>query len=834
MRNGYFPHDDIFMVTAMEDVRYGLRMLRKDPGFTLVVVLTLALGIGANTALFSVVNGVLLHPLPYTDPQQLVTLHESKPNFETGSISYPNFRDWQRENKTFSAMAISRTSSVGMTGQGEPEQLSAELISSDFFRVLGVKPVSGRFFVEGEDEIGASPIVLISAALWERKFSSSRGILGKGIILDGTDYIVVGVVPANFNLMMRSSSRSFRPSEVYLPIGQWGNPLLRNRGAGLGIHGVGRLRPGVRIEQAQADMDRVTHNLVAAYPDTNRGVGAKLIPLKAQIVKGVQPVLLVLLGAVGFVLLIACVNVANLMLARSTARTREFAVRASLGATQGRMVRQLLTESTMLALAGGALGLLFASWGTRAAIVLAPAALPRAQEIGLDSRVLLFTFAISVIAGLLFGLVPALRTSRLDLHTTLKEGARTVSGARHRAQNAFVIVEMAMALVLLTGAGLMIRSLVKLWNLSPGFDPHHVLTFNISLPPSLAQASPNAIRAAWREVDDKIKATPGIQSVSLSWGAFPMNGDDEALFWIQGQPKPASEHEMNWALKYIVDPDYLPTMGIQLQQGRFFTASDNEHSSRVVVVDDAFARKFFPHENPIGKRLFLDDFDPDAAEIVGIVGHIKQWGLDRDDSETLHAQVYLSFMQLGDRAMKLTVPGAGVVVRSAGSVPGLFDSLRHTSAQMSSQQIIFEPESMDEIISASLATRRFSMILLGIFAGLALLLASVGIYGVVSYVVGERTREMGIRMALGAQRVDILWLILQQGGTLAGAGVVLGLMSSLALARFMTGLLYGIRATDPLTFLAVSILLGVVGLAACCIPALRAAKVDPMVALRYE
>ncbi|MFZ0286492.1 MAG: ABC transporter permease [Terriglobales bacterium] len=822
------------MTTLWEDVRYGIRMSARAPGFTLVVVLTLALGIGANTAIFSVVNGVLLNPLPYSQPEQLVMLHESKPNFETGSISYPNFRDWQKENKTFSAMAISRATSSNLIGQGEAEQVSTELISSDFFSLLGVKPVIGRLFVRGEDEIGASPVVLISAGLWQRKFDSSSSLLGKGINLDGTDYIVAGVVPANFNLLLRGSSRSFRPSEVYMPIGQWGNPLLVNRGAGLGLHGVGRLRPGVTIEQAQADMDRVTKNLADAYPDTDRGIGAKLIPLKAQIVAGIQPVLLVLLGAVGFVLLIACVNVANLLLARSSARTREFAVRAALGATQGRMVRQLLTESSMLALAGGGLGLLFAAWGTRAALALLPAALPRAQEIGLDSRVLFFTLLISLAAGVLFGLVPALRTSRQDLHSTLKEGGRSVSGAQHRTQSVFVILEMAMALVLLTGAGLMIRSLVRLWNINPGFDPHNVLAFNVSPPPSIAQASPAAIRAAWRAFDEKVKATPGVQSVSLSWGAFPMNGDDEALFWIEGHPKPASEHEMSWALKYVVEPDYLRTMGIQLQRGRFLGAQDIEHAPLAVVVDDAFARKYFPHQDPIGKRLYLDQFDPDPAEIVGVVGHVKQWGLDRDDSEALHAQVYLSFMQLPDQTMKLTAPGAGVVVRSTGSAPNLFDALRRTSAQMSSEQVVYGPESMDEIISGSLASRRFSMILLGAFAGLALLLASVGIYGVISYVVGERTREMGIRMALGAQRADILWLILRQGGILAGAGVVAGLVSSIGLARFMSGQLYGVRATDPVTFLAVAALLGLIALAACCVPALRAARVDPMVALRHE
>jgi predicted permease len=817
------------MSTLTEDIRYGVRMLRKGPGFTLVVVLTLALGIGANTALFSVVNGVLLNPLPYPQPDQLVTLHESKPNFETGSISYPNFRDWQKENKTFSAIAIARNNSFALTGYGEAEQVSAELVSSDFFPIFGVKPIIGRLFAPGEDEIGANPIVLISAGLWKRKFGSSPGVLGKGIRLDGTDYTVVGVVPASFNLAVRT----FSASEVYVPIGQWGNPSLRLRSAGLGIHGVGRLRPGISIEQARADMDRISRDLAVAYPDTNRSVGAKVIPLKSEMVGRIQPILLVLLGAVGFVLLISCVNVANLLLARSTARMREFAVRAALGATQGRVVRQLLTESLLLALVGGGFGLLFAVWGTRAALALLPAALPRAEEIGLDRHVLFFTALVSTAAGLIFGLVPALRTSRQDLHSTLKEGARSVSGS-HRAQNAFVAIEMALALVLLAGAGLTIRSLVRLWNVNPGFDPNNVLTFSVSMPPSAANATPDGIRAAWRQFDDKMKSIAGVQALSLSWGAFPMNGDDEAIFWIDGQPKPPSLHEMNWALEYTVEPDYLRAMGISVQRGRFITAQDNEHSPRVAVVDDAFARQYFPGQDPIGKRLHMDQSGFDMVEIVGIVGHVKQWGLDRDDSEALHAQVYLSFMQLEDNVMKLTAPGLAVVVRSSGPAPGLFDALRHTSQQMSSEQVIYAPESMDEIISASLATRRFSMILLGIFAGLALLLASVGIYGVISYVVGERTREVGIRMALGAQRSDILWLILRQGGILVGAGIFLGLISSVGLARFVTGMLYGVRATDPVTFLAVTILLGLVAIAACCVPALRAARVDPMVALRYE
>jgi predicted permease len=430
------------METLFQDVRYAIRTLKKSPGFTVVAVLTLSLGIGANTALFSVVNGVLLNPLPFTQPDQLIALHESKPNFEGGSISYPNFFDWQEENHTFASMAIARSNDFSLTGSGDAEQVHGEFISSDFFRVLGVKLLTGRWFLPGEDRIGGAPIALISAALWEQKFSAAPDILGKGITLDGRTYTIVGVTSANFHLQIPG----FREGQVYLPIGQWNNPWLSKRGAGLGIHGIGRLKPGVTVEQARADMDSVTRNLAAAFPDADKGISAKLVPLKQQMVGEIRPFLLVLLGAVGFVLLIACVNVANLLLARSTVRRREFAIRGALGAGQGRIVRQLLTESVLLALIGGALGAVLAAWGTRAALGVLPAALPRAEEIGLDSRVLLFTIALSLFAGILSGVTPAvLKTSKLDLHDALKETGRGISGARHHAQSAFVVLEMTPA-----------------------------------------------------------------------------------------------------------------------------------------------------------------------------------------------------------------------------------------------------------------------------------------------------------------------------------------------------------------------------------------------------
>jgi predicted permease len=817
------------METLLQDLRYGLRLLIKSPGFTAIAIVTLALGIGANTALFSVINGVLLSPLPFPQPEQLVTLHENKPHFEGGSVSYPNFRDWRKDNHTFSSLALARTYAFSLTGTGEAEQVSGEFISSEFFSVLGVRPVIGRTFSEDEERVGAGPVALISAGLWQRKFGSASDILGRGVTFDGRAYTLIGVIPADFHL----SIPGFQDAQVYAPLGQWSNPLLLQRGAGLGFHGIGRLKPGVTIEQARADMEGITRNLAEAFPDADKGITAKVTPLKEQMVGYVKPLLLVLLAAVGFVLLIACVNVANLLLARSTGRTREFAVRAALGASQGRVARQLLTESILLALVGGGLGLLLAAWGTRAALGVLPAALPRAEQVGLDARVLIFTAAISLLAGVFFGLTPALKTSGPDLHETLKEGGRGASGTRHRMQSVFVVVEMALALVLLIGAGLTIRSLAKLWSVDPGFHPHNVLTFGLSLPPSMMNAKPEAIRAAFREFDDKLASVPAIQAVSQTWGAIPLSSDDEQLFWPDGQPRPANKNDMSWAIDYIVEPDYLKAMGIPLLRGRFFTPQDNEHSPLVVVVDEILAQKYFLNQNPVGKRINLDMFNR-TAEIVGVVGHVKQWGLATDDQQSLRSDLYIPCMQMPNEFIAGSPSGSAVIVRARDASAGLLDAIRHASAQMSNQQVIFGAQTMDSLISDSIASRRFSMIVLLVFAMLALVLASVGIYGVVSYVVGQRVREIGIRIALGASPQCILRLILNQGGKLAGLGVAVGLVAALGLTRLMARLLYGVGATDPLTFAGVATLLVLVALLACYVPARRAANVDPMVALRYE
>jgi predicted permease len=812
----------------IQDLRYGLRMLAKSPGFTVMAILTLTLGIGANTALFSVVNGVLFNPLPYPHPEQLVWLAESKPNFSSGSISWPNFKDWQKENRTFSGMGLYRGNNFNLTGHGEAEQLQARFLTYDFLNVIGVKPLIGRTFAPGEDEIGATPIVIISEQLWRRKLNSSPDALGKSLDLDGKSFTIIGVLPASFDL-----SGSFRGVDIYVPVGQWENSFLPKRGAGLGFHGVGRLKPGVSIEQARADLARISSDLATAYPDTNTGIGAFLRPLKQTMVGRVSVLLLVLLAAVGFVLLIACVNVANLMLARAAARAREFAIRAALGAGQARLVRQLLTESLLLAVVGGGLGLLLAGWGTQAALHFLADGLPRASEVRLDARALIFTVFISLGCGIFFGLAPALKTGARNLHDTLKEGGRGGSGSRHRAQGILVIVEMALALVLLVSAGLMVRSLTALWHVDPGFDSHNVLTFGVALPPSMRNASIAGIRAALRVVDQQLKAAPGVKAVSLSWAAVPLAGDDEDTFWIEGKPKPETDNDLSWSISYVVEEDYLKVMGMPLERGRFFTAQDNENASHVVVVDDVFAQKYFPEKDAIGQHIFLTGKNG-RAEIVGIVPHVKQWGLDSDDKESLRAELYFPYMQLPDQAMKLSWNGTGVMVRFDPNAAAIGDSLRAAIKGISGEHVMSKTQTMDSIISDSLASQRFSMAVLGVFAMLALALASVGIYGVISYLVGQRTQEIGIRVALGANRSDVLRMVLGDGMKMTLIGVGIGLAAALGLTRLMASLLFGVSATDPLTFAAVAMLLSVVALAACYIPARRAMRVDPMVALRYE
>jgi predicted permease len=821
--------------TLWQDLRYGLRVLAKSRGFAAVAVLTLALGIGANTALFSVLNGVVLNPLPYPHPDQIVSVASTFGKFGEGSISYPDYLDWARDNHSFSSLAAYKSwVSFNLIGQAKPERLSAVKVSSNFFATLGVNPILGRNFTPSEDQLGGPPAVILSGGLWKSKFASSPNILGKTLNLDGTDYTVVGALPANFYFCCESIN--FRPGEVYVPLGAGKSPWIQARKIHPGIFGVGRIRQGVTLAQARADMARIAGNLAATYPDAGKDRGIGVTPIKQKMVENIEPFLMVLLAAVGFVLLIACVNVANLLLARSSGRAREFAIRATLGATQGRVVRQLLTESVLLALSGGTLGLLLASWGTSAALSVVPSTLPRANDVRIDPHVLLFTLVISLLAGVLFGLAPALKTAHPDLQEELKEGGRGASGARYRTQGIFVIVEMALAVVLLVGAGLTIRTLVRLGSVDPGFDPDNVLSFNVGFPPDVTSGDATHIRASLRQVTEKIEAVPGVESATLIDGAFPMNGESDLPFWLDGQPKPATENSMPDAVWYLVGPDFLKVMKIPLLRGRFITAQDDANSPGVCVIDEDFARKYFGNQDPIGKRL---DFDLiyKQLEIVGVVGHVKQFGLDEGagTNSPIFPQFYMPLLQLSDAAITTGLPSStGYIVRTQGSPDAFTGPIREAVRKFNSNAVVFETETMDHIVSQSLAARRFAMILLAVFAGLALLLSSIGIYGVISHVVGQRTHEIGIRVALGAQPSGVLKIVMGQAAALALLGVFAGLAAGVALTRLMSKILYGVSATDPLTFALVAAVLMLVALGACYLPARRAMRVDPMVALRHE
>jgi len=800
-------------------------MLLKSPGFAAIAILTVALGIGANTALFSVVNGVLLNPLPYPNASQLVALYGNYPGDDRAPIAYLNFLDWRRDNLSFSSVSLYHNEDYNFTGTGEAERVSGYMVSVDFFETLGVKPVLCRHFRADDDQVGAAPVAILGGGFWKRRFGASPDIVGKSINLNGTSHTIVGVIPASFSFYGHDR-------DVYTPIGQWNDPSFHDRRIVFSSGMVGRLKPGVMLPMAKADMGNVARNLAAAYPEADKGLGATLVSMKEDMVGNVQPLLLLLLGAVGFLLLIACANVANLLLARSIGRSREFAIRAALGASHSRVIRQLLTESILLAGLGGALGLWFAFWGTKAVLGTLPAALPRASEVSMDSSVLLFTVGASLFAGLLFGLAPSLKTSRVDLQEVLKEGGRGSSGARHRLQGIFVVAEVALALVLLVGAGLMIRSLTSLWRVNPGFNPSYAITFSLSLPASPATSTAET-RARLRAFHDKMMSIPGVEAVSVTLGSRPMQHNSSESFWIEGHPRPANLNDMSPAMFYLAESGFQQAMGISLQRGRFIAPEDDEHSPVVIVIDDVFARTYFPGENPIGKHVHLATFQVEA-EIVGVVGHVKQWGLDGDSKSAIQAQFYYPFMQLPDNIMRLAATGVAVVLRSKGDPSTLMGPVRAAVEEIDPREVIYNVATMNQVVADSLAARRFSMILFGVFAALALALACVGIYGVISYLVGQRTNEIGVRIALGAQRADVLRLILGEGTRMALLGVVIGIVAALGLTRLMSNQLFGVTAQDPLTFGGVALSLVMVAMAACYVPARRAMRVDPIDALRHE
>jgi len=812
------------MGNLMQDIRYPIRMLAKNPGFTFIAVLTLALGIGANTAIFSVVNGVMLNPLPYPQPARLVSMYRKVFGFEHGSVPYLSFQDWQKQNRTTETMASYRDANYNLTGMGEAERVPVGQVSADFFKALGENPLMGRFFNSDEDRPGASPMIVLGEGFWKRKFGGAPDALGKTILLNGTGYTVIGIVRDNFKI--------FTDGQVYVPIGQWNDPTFRDRTISMGMDVVARLKPGVTVEQARADMDSVAREQAIDYPKSNGGMGITTIPLLQDLVGNRKPILLILLGAVGFVLLIACVNVANLLLARATGRARELAIRQALGASRGRIIRQLLMESILMALAGGVLGLAIAAWSTGAVLKLLPEAIPRMDEIGMDGRVLAFTFGASLLAGILFGLAPALKISRTDVQASLKEGGRSVVRTRNRAQGVLVVAEMAMALVLLVGAGLMIRSVSELWHVKPGFDPHNAVEFSIALAPDKASDAPK-IRATYRQLLSGLEATPGVESAALMAGSLPLKGGDSDFpFWLEGMPKPAIESQMSLALWYATTPNYLKTMGIPLLRGRYLTDADNETAAQVMVIDEEFAKQYFGGANPVGKHINIDMVNM-SPEIVGVVGHVKHWSLD-ESTRPIHAEMYIPFMQVNDKLLPVVVNGATVIVRTKGALAAALGAIREEVSRLDSRQVMYDTMTMEEIVTRSVRAQRFSMILLGAFALLALLLASIGIYGVISYLVGQRVNEIGVRMALGAQRKDVLRMIIGEGARLAAIGAGIGIVTALGLTRLMASQLYGVSVTDPITFAGVAIILVGVALFACYIPARRAMRVDPMVALRYE
>ena len=808
--------------TLGQDLRYAARILRKNSAFTAVAILALTLGIGANTAIFSVVNGVLLRPLSFPEPDRLLRIFETTTAFGQTSAAYPNFLDWRRASRSFTGMAAYRSDDFNFTGGGAPEQLAGAYVSANLFPVLGVNPLLGRNFLPEEDRHGAACAVMLTHAFWNQRFAADPNILGKTLTLNGASCTVIGVLPVDLRFQ--------EDARVFVPIEQWNSVELGMRESHPGLRVVGRLKPGMTIAAAQSEMASLAAALALQYPKTNAGAGVKLVSMKDDLVSDIRPTLLLLAGAVGLVLLIACANVANLLLARATARKRELAIRAALGAGRVRVVRQLLTESVVLSLGGAIGGLLLARWGTRLVLAAAPAILPRSAEIRIDPYVLLFTLAISIVTGVVFGLAPALRGAQANPQEFLKQGTRGSGGGRHRAEGIFVAVEVALALVLVMGAGLMIQSIWRLWRIDPGFNTHNILTAQTALSPTM-MASPSAKRLAFRQMLERIAAVPGVRSAAITNGLPLSERDNENAIWPGAGPQPPPE-QMITSMFYVVTPDYLNVMQIPLHRGRFFTESDTTSSPLVVVIDDVFATSVFPGQDPIGRKISLTALGP--AEIVGVVGHVKQWGLDSDDTSNIRSQFYFPFLQIPDKFMSEIVSGFVLAVRTEPEPTSLLSAVRAQVAGPARDQPMYIVRTVEQIVSTSLGERRFTMLLLIIFAATALLLAAIGIYGVMSYAVTRRTHELGIRTSLGASRREIIALVIGQGMKLAAIGLAAGVVASLVLTRFLAGLLYGVRPADPATLALVTTLLGAISLLACYIPARRATTVDPMIALRHE
>ena len=808
--------------TFLQDVRFGARVLAKHKGFTAVAVFTLALGIGANTAIFSVVNAVLLKPLPFPNAERLVMIKRVDPRGGNvgGTVSYPNFTDYREQAQSLQHAAAYSDSYAWLGGGDEPERIEGVYASADLFPALGSRAAMGRTFTAEEDKPGAPLVAVISHGLWQRRFGSDPAILGREILLDGDKTTVVGVMPPGFNFPVAQKTMDF-----WVPLGSSGyGEMLQNRRTNNHL-AIAALKPSVAIKQAQAEFDAINNRLAAIYPEANAGSGVRVTDMQREIVGDVRPALLVLLVSVAFVLLIACVNVANLLLARAATRGREMALRTALGATRGRVVRQMLTESLLLSTLGGGAGLLVALWAIPILVAINPGNIPRAAEINLDARVLTFTFGISILTGVLFGLFPALKVSRPDLNEALKEGSRGSTGSlgRSRVRSLLVVSEVALSLVLLVGAGLLIRSFAALQGTPPGYDPSRVLTATLEVSRS-EYPEPELF---FQEVTNRVKALPGVEAAGVT-SLLPLSASDTSVeFKIEGRPEP-QPGAVPVARPLSVNPDYFRAMRVPVRKGRLFGEQDTKQSTKVVLVNEELARRYFTGEDPLGKRLILyhtfAKSEPSPYEVVGVISDIRHRGLDVPASP----EFYVPYVQMPPPRMSLVVRS---VTPDAASLAA---SVRGAIREVNKGARVWDIRQMDERLAGSMAPQRFNTVVLGLFGLVALILSAVGILGVMSYTVVERTHEIGVRIALGARRADILKLIVGRGLLLTLGGVGLGLVAALLLTRLMSGLLYGVSANDPTTFVGIALLLTMVALVACYVPARRAMKVDPIIALRYE